>query len=67
MTPFTQNRPAWLRHLLRDLFVLVLAEALVLGVSWALSRRGRRVLARVLRSQRSPTSAEPTTSNPITP
>jgi len=37
------HRP--LRGVLRDLFVLVLAEVLVLAVAWCLSPQGRAMLA----------------------
>ena len=53
------HRP--LRGILRDLFVLVLAEVLVLAVAWCLSPQGRARLARVFRVKR------PGTANPTSP
>jgi hypothetical protein len=57
--PPTNHRP--LRGLLRDLFVLVLAEVVVLAATWCLSPRGRAMLARVFRVKR-PGTANPTTT-----
>ena len=58
-----QNRPGLLRRILRDLLALVLAELLVVGLGWCLSRRGRSVLAALFRSKpasgRGPTGSAP--------
>jgi hypothetical protein len=53
--------------ILRDLFVLVLAEVLVLAVAWCLSPQGRAMLARVFRLKRTgtPNTASPATGTTI--
>ncbi len=56
------NRPRQLRSMVRDVFVLVLAELLALGLAWCLSAQGRAVLARLFRSRRPPGSASSTST-----
>ena len=46
-----QNRPGLLLRVLRDLLALVLAELLLAGLAWCLSRPGRSVLAALFRSK----------------
>lgn len=53
MTSFNPNHPKPSRGIMRDLFVLVLAEVLVMGLAWCLSQNGRATIARIFRSKRS--------------
>lgn len=52
MTKLGQNRSRRLRGMVRDVFVLVLAEVVVLAFAWCLSPRGRSMLARLFRGSR---------------
>ena len=57
MSHLGPNRQSSLRGIVRDVFVLVLAEAVVLGVAWCLSRQGRSMLAQLFRRKRADTQA----------
>jgi len=62
MTGPSPNRPRRLRGMVRDVFVLVLAELLALGFAWCLSAQGRAVLARLFRTKRAAGGATPTST-----
>jgi hypothetical protein len=48
--------------MVRDVFVLVLAELLALGFAWCLSAQGRAVLARLFRTKRAAGGDTPTST-----
>ena len=48
--------------MVRDVFVLVLAELLALGLAWCLSAQGRAVLARLFRTKRTAHGGTPATT-----
>ncbi len=60
-----QNRPRLVVGILRDLFVVVLAEVLVLVLAWCLSPRGRSILAGLFRTKPSGGSEQGTTASTI--
>ena|ERR1051325_150547 len=59
MSHLGQSRPHSFRGIVRDVFVLVLAEAVVLAFAWCLSPGGRALLARLFSARRRPQHNSP--------
>ena len=53
MTPPGQSQSTLLRHVIRDVLILVLAEVVVLSIAWCLSARGKAWLGRIFRAKSS--------------
>ncbi len=53
----SQNRPLLLRRLMRDVVVVLLAEAVIVALAWCLSPRGRAALSRLFRRKAKQPSA----------
>ena len=59
MTSIGPDRPRLLRGIIRDFFLLVLAEVVVLGLAWYLSPRGKAMLARLFRGKHAANRTNP--------
>ena len=64
MTTPGQSQSTLLRHVIRDVLILVMAEVVVMTIAWCLSARGKAWLERIFRAKSSGSKSDQT-RNPI--